>query len=83
MARPWKHPKSVVFWGRQRVPDDLLKLVGRREQKRSLQTRDPGEAKRRLIGGGCVTQRTTPNPGAIIPVIAWRRSLGRSSSLAA
>jgi integrase len=47
MARPWKHPKSGVYWVRKRVPDDLLKLVGKREEKRSLQTRDPAEAKRR------------------------------------
>jgi hypothetical protein len=47
MSRPWKHPKSGVYWVRKRVPDDLLKLVGKREEKRSLQTRDPGEAKRR------------------------------------
>jgi integrase len=47
MSRPWKHPKSGVYWVRKRVPDDLLKLVGKLEEKRSLQTRDPGEAKRR------------------------------------
>jgi hypothetical protein len=47
MARPWKHPKSGVWWLRKRVPDDLLKHVGKREEKRSLQTRDPVEAKRR------------------------------------
>jgi hypothetical protein len=29
------------------VPEDLRKLVGKREEKRSLQTRDPAEAKRR------------------------------------
>jgi len=49
MSRPWKHPKSGVYWVRKRVPDDLLKLVGKREEKRSLQTRDPGEAKRRHV----------------------------------
>ncbi len=47
MSRPWKHPKSNVYWLRKRVPDDLLKLVGKREEKRSLLTRDPVEAKRR------------------------------------
>ena len=47
MSRPWKHPKSGVYWLRKRVPDDLLKLVGKREEKRSLLTRDPFEAKRR------------------------------------
>jgi hypothetical protein len=29
------------------VPEDLRELVGKREEKRSLQTRDPAEAKRR------------------------------------
>jgi integrase len=47
MSRPWKHPKSGVYWLRKRVPDDLQTLVGKREEKRSLQTRDPIEAKRK------------------------------------
>jgi hypothetical protein len=47
MSRPWKHPSSAVFWLRKGVPEDLRKLVGKREEKRSLQTRDPAEAKRR------------------------------------
>jgi hypothetical protein len=47
MSRPWKHPSSGVFWLRKGVPEDLRKLIGKREEKRSLQTRDPAEAKRR------------------------------------
>jgi tRNA(Glu) U13 pseudouridine synthase TruD len=47
MSRPSKHPKSGVYWLRKGVPEDLRKLVGKREEKRSLRTRDPVEAKRR------------------------------------
>jgi hypothetical protein len=47
MARPQKHPQSGVYWLRKRVPDDLRQLVGKREEKRSLGTRNPEEAKRR------------------------------------
>jgi integrase len=47
MSRPWKHPNSGVYWLRRGVPEDLRVLVGKREEKRSLQTRDPVEAKRR------------------------------------
>jgi hypothetical protein len=47
MSRPWKHPNSGVYWLRKGVPEDLRKLVGKREEKRSLQTRDPVQAKRR------------------------------------
>lgn len=47
MSRPWKHPDSGVYWLRKGVPDDLRALVGKREEKRSLGTRDPVEAKRR------------------------------------
>ena len=36
MARPWKHPKTGIYWLRKRVPEDLLRLVGKREEKRSL-----------------------------------------------
>ncbi|WP_026615465.1 site-specific integrase [Ensifer aridi] len=46
MARPWKHPKTGVYWLRRRVPDDLKPLVGKREEKRSLRTKDASEARR-------------------------------------
>ncbi len=49
MSRPWKHPKTGIYWLRKAVPEDLRSLVGKREEKRSLKTRDPGEAKRRLL----------------------------------
>jgi hypothetical protein len=47
MARPWKHPNTGVYWLRKRIPDDLRALVGKREEKRSLRTKDPAEAKTR------------------------------------
>src|ERR1700730_18118445 len=46
MARPWKHPKTGVYWLRKRVPDDLRAGIGKREEKLTLKTRDPAEAKR-------------------------------------
>lgn len=45
MATPWKHPNSGIFWLRRRVPADVVEVVGRREEKLSLRTRDPAEAK--------------------------------------
>src|SRR3712207_5397508 len=48
MTRPWKHPRTGIFWLRRRVPRDLLGVLGKREEKRTLDTRDPAEAKRRL-----------------------------------
>ena len=48
MSRPWKHPKTGIYQLRKAVPDDLRKIVGKREEKVSLQTRDPGEAKQRF-----------------------------------
>ena len=47
MSRPWKHPKTGIYWLRRGVPDALRKAVGKREEKLSLQTRDPTEAKLR------------------------------------
>jgi hypothetical protein len=47
MSRPRKHPNSGVYWLRKRVPDDLRQFVGKGEEKRSLGTRNPDEAKRR------------------------------------
>jgi len=45
MSRPSKHPKTGIYQLRKVVPDDLRKLVGKREEKVSLRTRDPAEAK--------------------------------------
>jgi hypothetical protein len=36
MSRPWKHPKTGVYWLRKRIPNALQPLVGKREEKRSL-----------------------------------------------
>ncbi len=46
MARPWKHPKTGIYWLRKRVPDALRPILGKREEKASLGTRDAAEAKR-------------------------------------
>ncbi len=46
MTHPWKHPKTGIYWLRKRVPDELQALVGKREEKLSLRTRNPDEAKR-------------------------------------
>lgn len=46
MPRPFKH-KSGVYYLRRRVPADLVKLVGKTEEKVSLGTKDPAEAKAR------------------------------------
>lgn len=49
MARPWKHPRTGMYWLRRAVPADLRPLVGKREEKRTLGTRDPEEAKRKHL----------------------------------
>jgi hypothetical protein len=49
MTRPWKHPKTGVYWIRKRVPEALRAIIGKQEEKRSLGTRDPSEAKLRLL----------------------------------
>jgi hypothetical protein len=46
MARPWKHPKTGIYWLRKRVPEDLRPLLGKRVEKRSLGSRDCANAKR-------------------------------------
>lgn len=45
MSRPFKHPKTGIYWLRKRVPDELIKLVGKREELRTLGTKDPALAK--------------------------------------
>ncbi len=45
MARPYKHPKTGVYWFRRTVPADLRAAVGKRELKTTLGTKDPVTAK--------------------------------------
>lgn len=45
MPSPQKHPKTGVYWFRQRVPPDLRAILGKTEVTRSLGTKDPHEAK--------------------------------------
>ncbi len=40
MARPYPHPKTGVYWLRKGVPEGLREAVGKRELKRSLETKD-------------------------------------------
>jgi integrase len=47
MPRPYKHPDTGIYWLRKRVPDAIQPLIGKREIRRSLQTKDANEAKRR------------------------------------
>ncbi|MFN7103022.1 MAG: DUF6538 domain-containing protein, partial [Pseudorhizobium sp.] len=49
MTRPWKHPRTSVYYLRQRVPTDLVATVGKKEVKVSLGTKDPTEAKLRHV----------------------------------
>src|ERR1700730_7307077 len=60
MSRPWRHPKTGIYWLRKGVPDDLRTAVGKREEKFSLKTRDPLEAKRRHAAAlAAIEQRWT------------------------
>lgn len=68
MARPYEHPRTGVYYFRQRVPTDLRGILGDRIVSRSLRTKDPETAKVRnadevrrqaLIWAG---HRKTPEP---------------------
>lgn len=56
MATPWKHPKTGVYYIRRSVPGDLRDKLGH-EYKRTLETKDPKEAKRRFIEASAVFER--------------------------
>jgi len=47
MARPFKHPKTGVYWFRRAVPEALRAVVGKREWKWTLGTKDAAEARHR------------------------------------
>jgi integrase len=44
MARPFKHPKTGVYWFRKVVPIALRSIVGKVEERRTLRTKDPRQA---------------------------------------
>jgi len=44
MAQPFKHPDTGIYYLRRKVPPELRSFLGR-EYKRSLNTREPTEAK--------------------------------------
>lgn len=46
MSRPVKHPKTGIYWFRKAVPERLRPIVGKREEKKTLGTRDASEARR-------------------------------------
>ncbi len=45
MNHPWPHPDSGIYWYRKRVPERLKPLVGKTEERISLRTRDPEQAR--------------------------------------
>ena len=47
IARPYKHPRSGVYYFRQHVPTDLRRILGDKIVSRSLRTKDPAAAKLR------------------------------------
>ncbi|POR45065.1 DUF6538 domain-containing protein [Bosea psychrotolerans] len=46
MARPFKHPKTGVYWFRKAVPKDLREALGKTEFIQSLRTKDVAEARK-------------------------------------
>lgn len=57
MSRPFKHQKTGVYYFRKAVPDDLRAAVGKREEKRTLRTKDPIEARQRHAEVAAVVER--------------------------
>jgi integrase len=49
MSRPWKHPKTGVYYYRKVVPEAMRQLVGLVEVRRTLGTKDPRQAARRHL----------------------------------
>ncbi|MGU3405761.1 DUF6538 domain-containing protein [Methylobacterium brachiatum] len=49
MARPWRHPKTGMYWFRRRVPKELQFLLGRNEERKTLGTKEPALAKTRYL----------------------------------
>lgn len=48
MAQPWKHPVSGVYYFRREVPEEIRDLIGKREWKLSLKTKELAQARPRF-----------------------------------
>lgn len=76
MTRPFKHPRTGVYWLRQRVPADLRHILGRAEVTKTLGTKDPAEAKVRLAAALATLHRDWemirrgPQPLSQVQVVA-------------
>lgn len=55
MARPFKHPKTQIYYFRQRVPTDLRPMLGDKIVSWSLRTKDPNQAK--LLNAAAVMEQ--------------------------
>ena len=49
MASPYRHPKTGVYWFRKTVPEALRGRVGATTVQRTLETKDPVEARKRFL----------------------------------
>lgn len=49
ISLPWKHPKTGIYWLRRSVSDDLRPIIGEREIKLSLKTKDPEKVKQQHL----------------------------------
>lgn len=74
MSRPWKHPATGIYWFRRRVPSSLKALVGKTEEKFSLGTRDPTEAKRLHAEAAVEVERRWANLSAPVITISEREA---------
>ncbi|SDR08945.1 hypothetical protein SAMN05519103_00696 [Rhizobiales bacterium GAS113] len=57
MSRPFKHPETGVYYFRKAVPDHLREALGKREEKRSLRTKEPAEARRKFAAVASEVER--------------------------
>ncbi|MDA9478917.1 hypothetical protein XI03_31430 [Bradyrhizobium sp. CCBAU 65884] len=81
MSRPWKHPKTGIYWLRKRVPDELVGLVGKREELRTLGTRDPAVAKGRHAAALAEVEAKWANLRAGLKVLTEREALDLAAPL--
>lgn len=48
MAQPWKHPQNGIYYFRREVPQDIRSIIGKREWKVSLKSKDLAQARPRF-----------------------------------
>ena len=79
MTRPYLN--GSIYWLRKKVPDDLRPILGKTEEKKSLRTRDPAEARVRFAKAVAEIEETWSRLRGELTELTPREAFGLAGEL--